>query len=262
MVLLALTSQSEHGHKETNMASLVVSGDTSGSVTLSAPAVAGTTTITLPNTTGTMALTSQIVTPTGTLIRAPQTLTSGTSYTTPAGCNNILIEIIGASGGSGGTNLGTGSFSGAGGSAPYAVKYAAVSPNTAYTYAIGAGGTAGAAGNNAGGAGGTTSITIGGTTYSVSGGGAGSGVNGSSITGTAGSSGTATNMDSSITPIASSGRTGGAPTTPFITGTPFITNSGAGTTYGGGAGGTPSSAGSVNPGSVGFQGLIRITEYA
>ena len=38
------------------MASLVVSGDTSGAVTISAPAVAGTTTVTLPSSTGTMAL--------------------------------------------------------------------------------------------------------------------------------------------------------------------------------------------------------------
>jgi hypothetical protein len=34
------------------MSSVVISGDTSGSVTLSAPTVAGTTTITLPNSTG------------------------------------------------------------------------------------------------------------------------------------------------------------------------------------------------------------------
>ena len=38
------------------MASIVVSGDTSGAVTLSAPSVAGTTTVTLPSSTGTMAL--------------------------------------------------------------------------------------------------------------------------------------------------------------------------------------------------------------
>ena len=40
------------------MSSIVVSGDTSGAVTLQAPAVAGTTTITLPSSSGTMALTS------------------------------------------------------------------------------------------------------------------------------------------------------------------------------------------------------------
>ena len=43
------------------MASVVVAGDTSGSVTISAPAVAGSVTVTLPDTTGTMALTSQAI---------------------------------------------------------------------------------------------------------------------------------------------------------------------------------------------------------
>jgi hypothetical protein len=40
------------------MASIVVAGDTSGTVTLAAPAVAGTTTLTLPTTSGTFALTA------------------------------------------------------------------------------------------------------------------------------------------------------------------------------------------------------------
>jgi hypothetical protein len=40
------------------MASIVVAGDTSGTVTLAAPATAGTTTLTLPTTTGTLALTA------------------------------------------------------------------------------------------------------------------------------------------------------------------------------------------------------------
>jgi hypothetical protein len=37
------------------MSSVVISGDTSGAITLAAPAVAGTTTLTLPTTTGTLA---------------------------------------------------------------------------------------------------------------------------------------------------------------------------------------------------------------
>jgi len=40
------------------MSSVVISGDTSGAITLSAPAIAGTNTITLPASTGTVALTS------------------------------------------------------------------------------------------------------------------------------------------------------------------------------------------------------------
>lgn len=42
------------------MSSVVIAGDTSGSVTLQAPAVAGTTTLTLPSTSGTMATTTTL----------------------------------------------------------------------------------------------------------------------------------------------------------------------------------------------------------
>jgi hypothetical protein len=43
------------------MSSVVISGDTSGAITLSATAVAGTNTITLPAKTGTTALTNQVI---------------------------------------------------------------------------------------------------------------------------------------------------------------------------------------------------------
>jgi hypothetical protein len=57
------------------MASVVVNGDTSGAVTLSAPAVAGTVTVTLPSTSGTMAV---LPTATGVLTEA----NGGTGTTT------------------------------------------------------------------------------------------------------------------------------------------------------------------------------------
>ena len=44
------------------MSSIVVAGDTSGSVTLSAPAVAGTTTLTLPSVSGTVLASGTAVT--------------------------------------------------------------------------------------------------------------------------------------------------------------------------------------------------------
>lgn len=55
------------------MSSVIISGDTSGAITLSAPAVAGTNTITLPASTGTVALTSQIG------VKAWANFTGGTS---------------------------------------------------------------------------------------------------------------------------------------------------------------------------------------
>jgi hypothetical protein len=43
-----------------SMSSIIVSGDTSGAITIAAPAVSGTNTLTLPAATGTVALTSQL----------------------------------------------------------------------------------------------------------------------------------------------------------------------------------------------------------
>jgi hypothetical protein len=53
------------------MASIVVAGDTSGTVTLAAPAVSGTTTLTLPTTSGTVLTSASTITPSaGTVTQA------------------------------------------------------------------------------------------------------------------------------------------------------------------------------------------------
>ena len=62
------------------MSSVVISGDTSGAITLAVPAVAGTNTITVPASTGTMALTSQLnpaATPITNSLGADVSLTNG-----------------------------------------------------------------------------------------------------------------------------------------------------------------------------------------
>ena len=64
------------------MADIVLTGNTSGAITIAAPAAAGTNTITLPASTGTMALTSDIPAGGGLTLLSTLTTTSGTEVTT------------------------------------------------------------------------------------------------------------------------------------------------------------------------------------
>jgi hypothetical protein len=211
----------------------------------------------------------------GQLIRAPQILTSGTSYTTPANCNNLFIEIIGGGGGGSGNNRtdsGAATGGGGGGASPYGSVFVAVTPSTTYTYAIGAGG-AGSSGVATATTGGTSSITIGATTYSVSGGVGGS-TTGNNINGTGGAAGTATNMSVTISTIASTAPAGGCISCPLgfgIGGMRFFLTLGlnGGTTTGqngigwgaGGGGSWNQTATGTTTGGSGTQGIIRISEY-
>jgi hypothetical protein len=74
------------------MSSVVIAGDTSGTITISAPAVAGTPTLTLPTTTGTILTTTGGVTP-GT---AGNILTSnGTAWTSTApAASGPVLKIV------------------------------------------------------------------------------------------------------------------------------------------------------------------------
>jgi hypothetical protein len=106
------------------MASIVVAGDTSGTVTLAAPAVSGTTTLTLPTTSGTV-LTSASNTgfPTGSILQVVQgtyatfTSSSSSSYadtglsatiTPSSSANKILVfsTILGTGKNTGNTKIG------------------------------------------------------------------------------------------------------------------------------------------------------------
>lgn len=109
----------------------------------------------------------------GRLIRAPQVLTSGTTYNPPAGCNSIVVECIGGGGGGGGTVLaGAGLCAmggGGGGGGGYARRYYA-NPPQGCTIAIGAAGVAGANTGALAGNGGATTFTDGTTLMTANGG--------------------------------------------------------------------------------------------
>lgn len=203
----------------------------------------------------------------GQLIRAPQIKTSGTSYTTPSNCTAIYVEMVGGGGGGGSTNQGTNFGGGGGGAGAYCAKYFTVTGSTAYTYAIGAGGS----GNNSGNTnnGGSTTFTVGATTITAGGGTGGGGGQGG------GGGGTATNGDINVsgTPgcdgfylsntnslyIRGGGGNsvfGGAPGTLWSGGGG---NGGASANgYGSGGGGA---TGNVQTSGSGSQGVIRIWEY-
>ena len=202
----------------------------------------------------------------GQLLRAPQVLTSGTSYTTPANCTSIYVEAVGGGGGGAGSQgSGTG---GGGGSGGYCAKYFTVTASVAYSYVIGAGGTAGTAGGggaNAG-TGGSTTFTVGVTTITAAGGAGGI------AEGAGGSGGACTNGDMNIKGSgggAGSGLTGtvqsGSGGSSFFGGgasnkSPFNAGS-AGESGGGGSGGASVTASSA-AGGAGGNGLIRIWEYS
>jgi hypothetical protein len=170
---------------------------------------------------------------TGSLARAPQIITSGTTYTTPATANSLYIQMWSGGGGGGGGCSGNAQTGSGGGNGAYLEKYVSVSPSTTYTIAVGAGGTGGGQNNN-GTSAGTTSITISGTTYSCGGGGGGFNKNGGTVV-----NGTPSNGDFQ------SNAPGGALATSNYT-------------YSSYAFGGPTSTGS---GSSGRPGVMRIWEY-
>jgi len=119
------------------------------------------------------------------------TLTSGTSYTVPAGVTYLNVTLIG--GGGGGTNSNTSSVTGRFGLPGQVVSSTlSVTAGASITYAIGAGGAGGAEGGAAGGTGGNTTFT--GATTATGGNGAAYGsASGAGLAGTTANNGGAAN---------------------------------------------------------------------
>ena len=211
-----------------------------------------------------------------------QVFTGSGTYTPHTGMVTCIIECVGGGGAGGGSN-GTGSqvnVGGGGGSGGYSRKLAtAADIGASKTVTIGAGGTAGAAGPNAGGNGGDTSVGVlcigkggtggGGTDASVSVGAAGAGgiagtaTGGIAAAGASGNSGYAANTAATSVFGAAGGSSlfggGAAPAAFFGTGD---ANGAAASAYGSGGGGGYTSNSIANvTGGAGSSGIVIITEY-
>jgi hypothetical protein len=203
----------------------------------------------------------------GTVTAGQSVLTTGTTYTTPAGittATRFKFMLIG--GGAGGSSANAAAdHSSTGGAGGGLILYTTgLSPSTGYTITIGSGGGGGASGA-VGSAGGSTTLVIGLTTYTAAGGSAAA-----AVTGNGGAGGTATNGTINITGgtggpsmgVATSGGLSGG-SSPFGMGLggagngPSVAANGQNATGFGGGGGGASSNGSPT-GGAGTGGIIVV----
>lgn len=209
-----------------------------------------------------------------------------TSFTTSVQTNTIKVRLVGAGGAGGGCtgNATQAAVAGGGGAGGYAEKVFAVSPATAYTCAVGQGGTgvSNATGNN----GGNTTFTVGATTVTAFGGSGGVGgvtqtnttphfsnggvggvVSTNADINTGGMDGLAGIRPQGTAAIATgSYGSGGGGTSRLGDGASAISAHGTGnaasTGYGGGGGGSLSNNTAATTGGAGANGVIIVEEYS
>lgn len=210
------------------------------------------------------------------------TATGAFTYTKTTNCVAALFRVWGAGGGSGGTT-GTGGQTatggGGGGGAFFEVLVTGANLNTV-TGTVGAAGTAGASGNNAGGTGGSSTLVVNsGTTWTAAGGGGGGGKTSSAsaqASGTPGSGGAVTNGTNATLyhtqngSSANNGYSNGATTTfGYLAAAGGFSGYGsintltqaAGTQPGQGASGNINGSGANAAGSAGADGLVEVLEF-
>lgn len=205
--------------------------------------------------------------------RVVLTAGSGATYTTPAGCRAIDVEVIAGGGAGGGATSVAASGGGGGGGGSGGITRKLFSPPAAsYLYTIGAGGTPGAAGA-AGGAG--ADSTFG--TLTAKGGSGGAFAASAAATRALGGAGGVVGSGGDINGAGEPGRTGFNTTAALVAsgaggpseaggGAPGVIAQGAGVAAaansgGGGSGGASISAGAAVAGGAGGSGVIIVTEY-
>lgn len=238
------------------MSGFVLNGDTSGTLTVNAPAVAGSNTVTFPAATGIVCVGG------GNLLNIQYFTTAGTAtYTPTTGTNSVIVEVVGGGGGGGGTAAVASTSGGGGGGGGFASKKI-TSAFSGVTVTVGAGGTAGAT-SGSGGAGGTSSF---GALLSATG-----GVGGSSGSTDANSSVGGSGASGDLNILGGSGFSSG--TAQFsIGGSSYYagnlanaqrnTAGIAGQVYGGGATGAVNTTSTARAGAAGASGIVIVYEYA
>lgn len=213
----------------------------------------------------------------GRFLKRTVILNGTTTFTTTAATNSIVARLIAAGAQGGGCAATIGCCGSGGGSGGYAEWNVAVSPSTAYTCAVGAGGSTGGASAN-GQNGGNTTLTVGATTCTANGG--GGGVNGASISvPVAGGAPGAISTNGTVncagcpgegciaTGTAANNRSGAGGGTLFGGGANSVleaTNTAgtAATGFGGGGSGAATSAATGRAGGNGANGVLIIDEYS
>lgn len=208
----------------------------------------------------------------GRFLKRTVILNGTTTFTTQPGTASIIARMVAGGGAGGGAPAVTGEHGSGGGSGSYAEWQVAASPNTAYTVAVGAGGTgvSAANGNN----GGNTTFAIGATTVTCNGG--SGGIVGNSATvprlgGAGGAQGTNGTLNVAGRPgfpglmsatVGFGGMggdsalgSGGAPTL-------FANSVGAAAPLYGGGGGGAATVGAAQLGGAGANGVIVVDEYS
>lgn len=201
----------------------------------------------------------------GTATAGQSFLTSGTTYTTPTTNTTATVykfTLIGGGGGGGGI-AGANSKGAGGGSGANCIVYLTnLAANTAFTIAIGAAGTAGAATPTAGGNGGNTTLTANATTYTAGGGTGGP----DTVSTNGGAGGACTNTLINMTGQAGQGSPtstttnmgGGGGSGQYGMGGAPLGTTGNGTAATGFGGGGAGGWGAANTGGAGTQGAILV----
>lgn len=230
-----------------------------------------------------------LTTPDYRLIKVTTILNGTTSYTPTSGAQALLVECVGGGGAGGGAASSTSgtnsSVAAGGGGGGWSIKWVTTNVSGAHaSIAVGAGGTAGTTGNNAGNAGGDTTFTDntgsgivvgkggsggpgGGASGTVLGPVASGGAGGVAGTGDRTAQGEDGDISLRLSILATgfvSGR-GGNSGRGYGSGGAGLIASGAGNTgrtYGGGGSGGADAASTNRQGGVGAAGIIFVGEYA